>query len=107
MSELDPTKIKLLSITAEMPAGSSGRDEDYAKVVFKIEKYGPEYPVYIYRPNISDENIIRVARHYFYMQMQRLADSTVSWKLSDDEYKRISSPPLQKTPPNTGPAIPR
>jgi hypothetical protein len=105
MSGFDIAKIKIISVTGEIPPGNSGRPEDYAKVIFKIDKYGPEFSVYVYRPNVSDDNIVRIARHYLHMQAHLIAEATAPWRLSDDDYNQIASPP-QKTVQNKGPAIP-
>jgi hypothetical protein len=102
---LDPTKIKVISVVEEMPASVSAMPADYAKVTFEIEKHGPEFPVYVYRRDVSDENIIRVARHYLHGTAKLIAEATASWGLSDEEYQQIAAPP-QKTVQKKGPAIP-
>jgi hypothetical protein len=93
----DPNRIKIVSITPEVPRDASGRPSDWAKVIFQIPNGGPEFPVYVLRTHVTDENIIRVARHYLHMQTRQIADSTASWRLSDDDYKKIAEP-QQKSP---------
>jgi hypothetical protein len=106
MSTIDSAKIKVISISVEIPPDYTGMPDDCAKVVFQIEKHGPTYPVYVQRHVVSDDNIVRVARHYLHMQAQRIMEATASWRLSDDDYKKIAVAP-QNIFPNTGPAIPQ
>ena len=96
MGELDPLKVRIASIVEELPHGSSGHPRDYAKVVFKVGPHGPEFPVYVHRAHVSDENLIRVARNYFHLQIRGILEATASWKLSDADYQKIASPPAQK-----------
>ena len=93
MSAFDSANIKIVSISVEMPPNDPGMPDDYAKVVFQIEKHGPTYPVYVQRHVVSDDNIIRVARHYLHMQAQRIVEATASWRLSDDDYEKIAVAP--------------
>ena len=103
LNKLDEREIRIFSITAEAPPDVPGRPGSWAwaKVVFKITKNGPEFPVFVDRKVVADENLIRVARHYLHMQTQTLAELTVSWRLSDEELQQIVPP--QQTPRNRGP----
>ena len=96
MGELDPLKVRIVSIVEELPHGSSGQPRDYAKVVFKVGTHGPEFPVYVHRAHVTDENLVQVARHYFHLQIRGILEATASWKLSDAEFHRIASPAPQK-----------
>jgi hypothetical protein len=98
---IDVNRIKIVSITApdKPPYGMSGRGEHWAKVVFQIGGFGVEYPVYVSR-DVADDSIIRMARHYLHMQAVELAESTASWKLSENEIEGLLP---QKKAPNKGP----
>lgn len=96
MDECDPLRVRIVSIVEELPHGSSGQPRDYAKVVFKVGPQGPEFPVYVHRPHVADENLIQVARHYFHLQIRGILEATASWKLSEAEFHKIASPAPQK-----------
>lgn len=104
LTKLDRRHIKVLSISEEVSPAGPGQPADWAKVVFQIGRGGPEFPVFVDRTTFSDENLIQVARHYLHVQAHRLAEFIASWRLSDEEYQRLASPP--KTAPNRGPVIP-
>ena len=87
--------IKVLSVAA--PETDKFDDPKHlAKVVFGLGEDLPEFFVLLSRRQVSDENLIRVARHYLHVQMQALAEATASWRLSDAEYQKLVPP---KTPP--------
>ncbi|MGO8865349.1 MAG: hypothetical protein ACLQME_02500 [Alphaproteobacteria bacterium] len=96
--KLDEREIRITSIASEVPPGMTGKAADWAKLTFKIGALGPDYPVYVDRRNVADEHLVRVARHYLHMQTHRLGESTVSWRLSEEEYKQLLTPP--KSPPS-------
>ncbi len=105
MSDLDQRDIKIVSIAEprqdEVP---DIQPRLMAKVTFRIRGHGPEFPIFVRRDLVSDEDLISVARHYLHMQTRNIADATASWRLSDEDYQRVV--PSSKTPPNKGPAIP-
>ena len=92
--------IKILSINAPEKV-DFGKPSDYAEVIFKIGHYDVELKVLVSRQAFSDENLILIARHYFHMQTNQLAETSSAWKLSDDEYARIEG--LRKKILNTNP----
>jgi hypothetical protein len=105
MADLNQREIKIVSIsTPEAEEVPYSNPAMVAKVVFQIRKDGPKFPVYVGRDIVSDENLIRVARHYLHVQAHDLAEATAAWRLSDEEYKQAVP---QKIPPNTGHVIPR
>ncbi|MGH6679387.1 MAG: hypothetical protein ACREDL_10785 [Bradyrhizobium sp.] len=106
MDERDPLRVRIVSIVEELPHGSSGQPRDYAKVVFKLGTQGPEFPVYVHRAHVADEDLIQAARHYFHLQIRGIADATASWKLSEAEFRKIASPPLKKTTQSKVAAVP-
>ncbi|MGH6716851.1 MAG: hypothetical protein ACREDC_11750 [Bradyrhizobium sp.] len=106
MDERDPLRVRIVSIVEELPPGSSGQSRDYAKVVFKLGTHGPEFPVYVHRTHVADENLIQVARHYFHLQIRGIADATASWKLSEADCQKIASPAPQKTPQSRVAVVP-
>jgi hypothetical protein len=101
--KLDPRKIKILSITAPetSPYGMPNDPIMWAKVIFQIDKDGPEFRV-VGRDQAADENIIRVARHYLHVQAAQLAEATDSWQLTDDELRQ-AAPEFRQSVPNTNP----
>lgn len=96
MDERDPLRVRIVSIVEELPPGSSGQSRDYAKVVFKLGTHGPEFPVYVHRTHVADENLIQVARHYFHLQICGIAEATAAWKLTEADYQKVASPAPQK-----------
>jgi hypothetical protein len=86
----DIREIKVLSLGAP-ESDPFGRPEMMAKVVFQVCKDGPEFPILVSRKEVSDEHIILVARHYLHMQASALAEATASWRLRDEEYKKMIS----------------
>jgi hypothetical protein len=106
MDQRDPLRVRIVSIVEELPHGSSGQSRDYAKVVFKLGAHGPEFPVYVHRTHVADENLIQVARHYFHLQIRGIADATAAWKLSEADRQKIASPVPQKAAHSKVAAVP-
>lgn len=88
-AENDNKNIRIISILKPEKV-FSGNPAAFLEITFQVDKEGPYFPVTIMRKQVSDENIIKVARHYLHMQAQRLAEQTASWKLTDEEYKAIA-----------------
>jgi hypothetical protein len=98
-NKLEPGQVRIVSI-AHPETAEFGHPKDWANVVFKIRKDGPEFSVLVDRRNVADENLTRVARHYLHMQMREVVQATESWRLSDAEYQEAVPPP--KTRPIRG-----
>jgi hypothetical protein len=76
--------IRIVSIThGEAPKGVSGDPKQFTKVLFELGPGCADFPVYVARGRVSDENIVPVARHYLHMIASDLADAISSWKMND------------------------
>jgi len=100
-NELTANDIKIVSI-GQPDEAHFDRPAQWFKVVFQIRKNGPTFAIYIGRDIVSDENIIRVARHFLHMQASAIVSATAAWRLTEEEFGKAVA---QSTPPNTGPAL--
>jgi hypothetical protein len=87
---LDPNQIKVLSITPEIPPDvSGGSPNQWLKILFRLGPGWPNFPVFVNRGNISNDNVVRVARHYLHMLSKALAETTAPWQLSEAQLVAI------------------
>lgn len=86
--------IRIVSIS-QPKAVTYGKIEDFYEVLFKLDKYGMEFPIIVGRNDCEDGDLIKVARHYLAVQSRDLANAASCWIVSHEEWK-VLTPALQK-----------